>query len=711
MKRKSTLWALAFACVAVSCSDDLKDGPNGNNGNEADGENVYVTVNIATGSTNGAMTKADDPTGGEDGDGNLTGSEAENKVNDVNLYLFEGAAIDKIDSYGSSDIGTEKDASLFATGTNTVNSNDVMIYGCGFTNTVAGNTPDDEPHHTSNATVTVKVNESPGETTKTYHVIAVTNLGSAKTFTTLTQLRDFLQETAWKGKNEYGTANSFVMSTHQMKGVNGGSSVSISQDNTVEGNPATTTVYVERLAARVDLKLADGLAGDGITVDNSISIDGESDLNQTSDAAKDKIKLTGYQLINQLKGGTYMLKRVTEELTGTQNDPYKAVTEATKSNYLMNEIWTSSEFKFNYVLDPWTKNKTYNGSGTFPTAITPAGYYTGDATTAVTTKSSMSEIYANQYNIDLNETTPVKIASATAISTTDFTPVLYTMENTASAAQQKTGFTTGMLFEGVYTPHAWSEYVSNDTETGVKVSVYKENSSFYVVNDLYNSEATPSRYLCKDLKTIGVLAFANLEGETNGVDIIKLLFNDDVTSTTVTLEKLKEAVAGMNKNYKLGEAYHDYLDGVLNPEQNAPSDFGESTITAIKWSSFITAAGKEADKPLKDPANETDKVTASENIKSDYNISFYNEGKSYYRYWIRHANNDDANVMGTMEFSIVRNNVYQLHVSGVSALGDPLPFTPGESEPGTDVESENIYIKVELYVRDWVKRNQGSIIL
>ncbi len=33
MKLKSTLWALAFACAAVSCSDDLESGPNGNNGN------------------------------------------------------------------------------------------------------------------------------------------------------------------------------------------------------------------------------------------------------------------------------------------------------------------------------------------------------------------------------------------------------------------------------------------------------------------------------------------------------------------------------------------------------------------------------------------------------------------------------------------------------------------------------------------------------
>lgn len=43
MKLKSTLWALAFACAAVSCSDDLDEGPNnGNNGQEMNGTKTFT---------------------------------------------------------------------------------------------------------------------------------------------------------------------------------------------------------------------------------------------------------------------------------------------------------------------------------------------------------------------------------------------------------------------------------------------------------------------------------------------------------------------------------------------------------------------------------------------------------------------------------------------------------------------------------------------
>ena len=67
--------------------------------------------------------------------------------------------------------------------------------------------------------------------------------------------------------------------------------------------------------------------------------------------------------------------------------------------------------------------------------------------------------------------------------------------------------------------------------------------------------------------------------------------------------------------------------------------------------------------------------------------------------------------MGVMEFAIVRNNVYQVEVVGVSALGDPLPFTPGEDDPDTDDEDDDVYIKIKIYVKDWVVRKNSSIIL
>ena len=64
-----------------------------------------------------------------------------------------------------------------------------------------------------------------------------------------------------------------------------------------------------------------------------------------------------------------------------------------------------------------------------------------------------------------------------------------------------------------------------------------------------------------------------------------------------------------------------------------------------------------------------------------------------------------------MEYAIVRNNVYQLQVNGIKDLGDPLPFTPGVDDPDNPNRETDVFILVNLYVRNWVKRSNSGIIL
>ena len=99
------------------------------------------------------------------------------------------------------------------------------------------------------------------------------------------------------------------------------------------------------------------------------------------------------------------------------------------------------------------------------------------------------------------------------------------------------------------------------------------------------------------------------------------------------------------------------------------------------------------------------------NLFKDFGVSYYKAGKSYHKFWIRHDDNNDDKRMGVMEFCIVRNNVYQLEVSGVRDLGDPLPFTPGKDDPDNPDENDEVSILVNLYVKNWVVRSNGSIIL
>jgi hypothetical protein len=80
--------------------------------------------------------------------------------------------------------------------------------------------------------------------------------------------------------------------------------------------------------------------------------------------------------------------------------------------------------------------------------------------------------------------------------------------------------------------------------------------------------------------------------------------------------------------------------------------------------------------------------------------------RCYYKYWIRHLDNNNPNVMGVMEFGVVRNNLYRMLITGVSDLGDGdttiWPDTPDEGET---------QLKVVLNVKPWIVRDLTNIVL
>lgn len=74
--------------------------------------------------------------------------------------------------------------------------------------------------------------------------------------------------------------------------------------------------------------------------------------------------------------------------------------------------------------------------------------------------------------------------------------------------------------------------------------------------------------------------------------------------------------------------------------------------------------------------------------------------RCYYNYWIRHLDNNKSNVMGVMEFAIVRNNLYKILVTNVSGLG----YQEISTNPDTPDEGET-YLKVVLNVKPWIIRD------
>lgn len=97
-------------------------------------------------------------------------------------------------------------------------------------------------------------------------------------------------------------------------------------------------------------------------------------------------------------------------------------------------------------------------------------------------------------------------------------------------------------------------------------------------------------------------------------------------------------------------------------------------------------------------------------MNNQFTIYRYNEQKggwaTNYYYWNRHWDNGKPGVMGNMEFAVVRNNVYKLAVTSISALGHPLDpkDDPDPVDPDDPDEKSDVKIKVDVQVKKWTVR-------
>ncbi|MBP3641583.1 Mfa1 fimbrilin C-terminal domain-containing protein [Parabacteroides johnsonii] len=89
-------------------------------------------------------------------------------------------------------------------------------------------------------------------------------------------------------------------------------------------------------------------------------------------------------------------------------------------------------------------------------------------------------------------------------------------------------------------------------------------------------------------------------------------------------------------------------------------------------------------------------------------VKTYTDGVCYYPYWIRHADNGKPTVMDVMEFGIVRNNIYDMEVTGINKLGLSEVDVPNPTGPDED---PNVRISVNIHVKNWVVCNNGGILL
>lgn len=647
MKLKSTLWALAFACAAVSCSDDLENGPNGNNGNGEMGEAAaYLKVVVNSDIATKAATLQEE-----------AGSHSEYEVKDVTIILFDNGTT-------STDYGFGAES---------------QIKGVGFAQVgkmEGGNTA----NHSFMAQIEVPVSD-PGSTLagNTYGVIAVTNLGGSKEtpndlyraikdptsdpkITKGSDLADYII----KYEQYNSTPNGFVMSTHAMQWPTGSgekSEVTFDENPTDENHAPTVNVYVERLAAKIRIK-EDPDNGENFFY--SIPSPG----NESETIAK--VALRQAAIVNQLNSGSYLLKRVSETITG-DGDP----TEAGKQTYLGKEVWDMSngkdEVTANYVIDPWFFKK--NANADIADKLSYINPYRSENQEPMNNIGTIWDSYKGTVSL-----------SSTEANDNEAIRLAYVMENTTKVGTSLQGYATGAVFKATYYPAQMSEVDATGSVTEQPVTY---NGTEFKNIDNTTTGVTFYRYEGKIFKDYDAI-FAYYLNEHGH-------FSDDSPKSECNYT---DFIGDEFKKLNIQDFHdHFYTD---EEAKHDPFDYLDYLHKKSKGQT-VTTFGE-----LTDVKDFTDYMKSKPDATTYTGVDEFKEGECYYTYWIKHQDNKNSHLTAPMEYSIVRNNIYELRISGISGLGFARSMVPDPKDP---TEDSNQLLNVVLHVKDWVVRPNGGIIL
>lgn len=434
----------------------------------------------------------------------------------------------------------------------------------------------------------------------TYHLLLVANPGtdwwSGKSLT-LGDVRDHIQQQAWQQAAD-GSYSDFVMTS--------AADATVTLNFNPENDPAKATVDVERMAARLDYQ-----ASGRYTCQDP----------QYSNAT---VEITGAALVNNLTAGSYLTKRVATDVNGTG------------VSYLGDETLDAG-VQTNYVLDPWTAQKTadYNS------------FTIGDATAQPA--SALYGVWFDGSWADPNEwASYVKTGTSVSDGSENWQRIGYTLENTTAAAEAGSRYSTGVVFKAQFHPQGVPNYTDGATFFSYGGNLYASMED--MMQHFYGSVFT---------KDFSKVTSCTTWGEVKDF-IASTLLTNDPSGYNTWLSKQAEGKAD--------------ADAVTNA-------------SSLAWDQYmLTECGysKDADGVKLD---QNGKITRT--ALRPTGVHTYEDATCYYTWWVRHSNDGLDNTNGVMEYAIVRNNIYKLKVNSIYSLGGDIP---------TD-EDNNLVI--EVYVKDW----------
>lgn len=200
------------------------------------------------------------------------------------------------------------------------------------------------------------------------------------------------------------------------------------------------------------------------------------------------------------------------------------------------------------------------------------------------------------------------------------------------------------------------EYLGNEAVTGNIASNY--------VLDPY----TASNDLTKRMYG---MRFANFEDWNQPVVWKELQVSPDYTRLEYTEENIVtvDVVAAQRSTY---------CTGIVFKAQYIPKGFEDKQDKSFYWYSGKAYASWD----------EIGIAGLTESNYEDYGVIYYRGGICYYTYWIRHADDDNPDVISPMEYAIVRNNIYQLNVNSISGIGSETP-------------QDEVKVSIKVYVKNW----------
>lgn len=568
---RSVMGCMLVTALAAGCAqEDIGNDPSEGGGMSA---TSYVSLSFA--SPQGTPTRAN-PTGGETGDEQETGQDYENAITSAVAFFYQGTDQKGVNSGGNTPI------KAFVSFNNIGNGTDENSTGV------------DRKYTTTPQQVDLE--------NGTYNVIVVANPGAdwwTGQSLTLADVRDHIQTTAWTvSGSDY---SDFVMTS--------AADATLTLNSNPESDPATAEVDVERMAARLDYKTTGTYTCDdpkypGATVD-----------------------ITGAALVNNLTAGSYLLKRVADDVNGTN------------LSYLGNET-SDAGVQTNYVLDPWTADKT-SANNSFTIG--------GETKTA-------EDLYGEWFgNISQNPNywaAYVQPGTEVTVGTEKWQRIGYTLENTTAAEEAGKRYSTGVVFKAKFHPAKVTSYTNSTYTDGATFFAYGKTlyaSMEDMMIGFYGHKFDNGFSDIKECKTWGKV-------------------RQFITSTLLTNDP---------------SGYDKYLEGLAEGKADADAVADASSLT---WSYYmLNECGYSKDGNGKVVLDQKGKVTRI--ALQRYGTRTYEDATCYYTWWVRHSNdNDDAK--GIMEYAIVRNNIYKLTVESIYSLGDPVP---GDEE-----------LNVKVYVNNWL---------